>query len=381
MLNNMNEVARNLVEGSVWENKNGKIYTVIFVSNLSVSRKLADRFVPSVVFLNQENDIFTMDCETFLTRYHFLEVNDVVAQSVDRVYQANLGQEEDVASELINEAEETIDMASEVEEVEEQEADPTLAEKLIAPRYSIEFIGDYPDCQVLANDELQNAFAGYSSYLDSMGAIFHKLYFTPSVDIDSIKLASTFDPQLYGDEKNTYQYINVKTEDADYNINWDAFGAVNVELRDGKEFIVVVLMYSPEARNGVEPIFAQPCLEPSEEVIEGVEEQIEEGSTEVEQSVTMVDGEPVIILSENQVDEQPAIDVEQPSVEVPVVSLSQLGVHNHLVTTVEQITEGEEPQVVEHMEVVESGQPIMGEPVIDISTSEVEDLASSIIKE
>ena len=185
-MKNINEKAVHLVEGSVWQNKHGKTYTVLFVSNVTVNQKLVDRFIPSVTFINAEGAVFTLDCDSFLRAYQWVEDNDLMMNCIEQVYKCNAGElnetvddtdkfidelEQEVGTEEPEEAEE----AETAEQPVQEHQGPTLAEQLVKP-FIVDFVTEGQP--VLSKQELAQAFEGYSSYMDSRGVMFHKLMFS-----------------------------------------------------------------------------------------------------------------------------------------------------------------------------------------------------------
>lgn len=283
MKHNIDDLARYLVEGSIWQSRQGKTYTVLFVCNLAVGQKLRERFVPTVVFLNSENDVFSLDCETFLRMYSFVEVNEAMASNLDRIYLCNEGklevEESDVDSfidEIEAEQKPKVEPQPPVQPAEPVKSEPVKAESVevnlaeqIAKSYLIDFVPG-KGVQAIGRQDLINAFAGYQSYIDSQGGLFHKLYFSPSVNIIPYTLNRTFNPSVYGDEENSYELIHLNTGHSDFDIKWNAFGSVLTELVNGVEYFVVVLADMPEEGTQADPVVQESTEEPI------VEEQIEQ---------------------------------------------------------------------------------------------------------
>lgn len=298
MKHNIDDLARYLVEGSIWQSRQGKTYTVLFVCNLAVGQKLRERFVPTVVFLNSESDVFSLDCETFLRMYSFVEVNEAMASNLDRIYLCNEGklevEEPDVDSFIDEiEAEQKPEPAPVVqpqppvqqpapvktEPVKAESVEVNLAEQ-IAKSYLIDFVPG-KGVQAIGRQDLVNAFAGYQSYIDSQGGLFHKLYFTPSVNIIAYTLNRTFNPSVYGDEENSYELIHLNTGHSDFDIKWNAFGSVLTELVNGVEYFVVVLADMPEEETEAAP---EPVVEETAEQPR-VEPEIIDNPSEIESAL------------------------------------------------------------------------------------------------
>lgn len=380
MKHNIDDLARYLVEGSIWQSRQGKTYTVLFVCNLAVGQKLRERFVPTVVFLNSESDVFSLDCETFLRMYSFVEVNEAMASNLDRIYLCNEGklevEEPDVDSFIDEiEAEQKPEPApvvqpqppvqptpAKAEPVKAESVEVNLAEQ-IAKSYLIDFVPG-KGVQAIGRQDLVNAFAGYQSYIDSQGGLFHKLYFTPSVNIIAYTLNRTFNPSVYGDEENSYELIHLNTGHSDFDIKWNAFGSVLTELVNGVEYFVVVLADMPEEETEAvsEPVAEetteQPRVEPEiidnpseiesaladssdSDQVADVSEMLQEASTESAPEPEAVEAnQPTEV--EATVMEEPVTEpveqpsepvVEQPATEQPVnEQTEQPKVIAHLVT-------------------------------------------------
>ena len=239
-MKNINEKAVHLVEGSVWQNKHGKTYTVLFVSNVTVNQKLVDRFIPSVTFINAEGAVFTLDCDSFLRAYQWVEDNELMMNCIEQVYKCNAGElDDDVeADKFIDELEQEVgtdepeeaDEAQTVEQPVQEPQGPTLAEQLVKP-FIVDFVTEGQP--VLSKQELAQAFEGYSSYMDSHGVMFHKLVFNVRDNVIAYTLNQTFNPSVYKDEQNGYDLIHLNTGHVDFDIKWNAFGYVGAEAYRG----------------------------------------------------------------------------------------------------------------------------------------------------
>lgn len=365
-MKNINEKAVHLVEGSVWQNKHGKTYTVLFVSNVTVNQKLVDRFIPSVTFINAEGAVFTLDCDSFLRAYQWVEDNDLMMNCIEQVYKCNAGELDntvDDTDKFIDELEQEVGTEeSEQPEAEETEPaeqpvqehqGPTLAEQLVKP-FIVDFVTE--GNPALSKQELAQAFEGYSSYMDSRGVMFHKLMFSVRDNVIAYTLNQTFNPSVYKDEQNGYDSIHLNTGHVDFDIMWNAFGYVGAEVINGCEYLVVVLANEPQEMlesaeapevPEVQPeVHAESAEEPSE-----VEEQ-DDGS-----SIELVNVEPVEEPEETETaehEEAEPVHQEQPVEEPKIIA--------HLASPLDGI------QVI-HTEPAQQEQPV--EEPIEINVDDV----------
>lgn len=296
-MKNINEKAVHLVEGSVWQNKHGKTYTVLFVSNVTVNQKLVDRFIPSVTFINADGAVFTLDCDSFLRAYQWVEDNELMMNCIEQVYKCNAGEldeavddtdkfidelEQEVGTEEPEEAEET----ETAEQLVQEHQGPTLAEQLVKP-FIVDFVTEGQP--VLSKQELAQAFEGYSSYMDSRGVMFHKLMFSVRDNVIAYTLNQTFNPSVYKDEQNGYDLIHLNTGHVDFDIKWNAFGYVGAEVVNGCEYLVVVLANEPQ-----EMIDSVDMPEEVQaDTAEATEEPVEAEEQDDGSSVELVNVEPV----------------------------------------------------------------------------------------
>ena len=374
MKHNIDDLARYLVEGSIWQSRQGKTYTVLFVCNLAVGQKLRERFVPTVVFLNSESDVFSLDCETFLRMYSFVEVNEAMASNLDRIYLCNEGklevEEPDVDS-FIDEIEAeqkpepapVVQPQPPVQQAQPAKAEPAKAESVevnlaeqIAKSYLIDFVPG-KGVQAIGPQDLVNAFVGYQSYIDSQGGLFHKLYFTPSVNIIAYTLNRTFNPSVYGDEENSYELIHLNTGHSDFDIKWNAFGSVLTELVNGVEYFVVVLADMPEEATEAEPVTEEVTEQPR------VEPEIIDNPSEIESALAdSSDSDQVADVSEmpqeanaEPVTEHEMAETEQPT-EVEATTVTEQSIAEPVEQSTEQpaseqsvVEQTEQPKVIAHL--------------------------------
>ena len=366
-MKNINEKAAHLIEGSVWQNKHGKTYTVLLVSNVTVNAKLADRFIPSVTFINASGEVFTLDCDTFLRAYQWVEDNGLMMSCIEQVYKCNAGELETVDPDtFVDELEQEVGTDEpeepteqpEVEQPVEESPEPglTLAEQLVKP-FIVDFVTEGQP--VLSKKELSQAFEGYSSYMDSRGVVFHKLMFSVRDNVIAYTLNQTFNPSVYKDEQNGYDSIHLNTGHVDFDITWNAFGYVGAEVINGCEYLTVVLANEPqelfnEQDTGEEPVVEQPVEAEVEQEIEqpaecqaddeaDTEQSIEEP---IEESAEQDDGSTVELVNVEPVEEPLQ---EQPTEEQPVEEPKIIA---HLASPLDgiQVIHTEQPQVKQPVE-------------------------------
>lgn len=366
-MKNIDQKAAHLIEGSVWQNKHGKTYTVLFVSNVTVNRKLAERFIPSVTFINSDGAVFTLDCDSFLRAYHWVEDNSMMVTCIEQVYKCNAGELDYVdPNEFVNELEQEVGTEEpEVEDAQDSEQlndvveqqGPTLAEQLVKP-FIVDFVTE--GNPALSKQELAQAFEGYSSYMDSRGVMFHKLMFSVRDNVIAYTLNQTFNPSVYKDEQNGYDSIHLNTGHVDFDIMWNAFGYVGAEVINGCEYLVVVLANEPQEMLDTMTVEeVQPEEEQAQHEAPEVVQATENAPTEVVEPTVTVEAE------SEQPEEQPQEQVQEQVVEP---------------------TESDEPKVIAHLaspldgiQVIHSGvhvaqpeEPQEAEQPVEINVDDVQ---------
>lgn len=391
-MKNIDQKAAHLIEGSVWQNKHGKTYTVLFVSNVTVNRKLAERFIPSVTFINSDGAVFTLDCDSFLRAYHWVEDNSMMVTCIEQVYKCNAGELDYVdPNEFVNELEQEVGTEEpEVEDTHDSEQlndvveqqGPTLAEQLVKP-FIVDFVTE--GNPALGKQELAQAFEGYSSYMDSRGVMFHKLLFSVRDNVIAYTLNQTFNPSVYKDEQNGYDSIHLNTGHVDFDIMWNAFGYVGAEVINGCEYLVVVLANEPQ-----EMLDTMTVEEVQPEVVQATEN----APTEVVEPTVTVEAE------SEQPEEQPQEQVQEQVVE-PTES-DEPKVIAHLASPLDgiqvihsgvHVAQPEEPQEVEqpieiNVDDVQVERPKSADEqamdnyfsVVDITDSQVQQVADEVTK-
>lgn len=318
-MKNINEKAVHLVEGSVWQNKHGKAYTVLFVSNVTVNRKLAERFIPSVTFINAEGSVFTLDCDSFLRAYQWVENNGIMMTCIEQIYKCNAGEIDAVndTDSFIDELEQEVGTDEQepqepVEQPVQEHQGPTLAEQLVKP-FIVDFVTE--GAPVLSKQELSQAFEGYSSYMDSHGVMFHKLMFSVRDNVIAYTLNQTFNPSVYKDEQNGYDLIHLNTGHVDFDIKWNAFGYVGAEVVNGCEYLVVVLANEPQ-----EMLDQEVPVEETSDVVEAPTEQQETVKVE-ESDEQQDDGSSIELVNVETVEsEEQDSQAEQPTEEPKIIA-------------------------------------------------------------
>lgn len=401
-MKNIDQKAAHLIEGSVWQNKHGKTYTVLFVSNVTVNRKLAERFIPSVTFINSDGAVFTLDCDSFLRAYHWVEDNSMMVTCIEQVYKCNAGELDYVdPNEFVNELEQEVGTEEpEVEDAQDSEQlndvveqqGPTLAEQLVKP-FIVDFVTE--GNPALSKQELAQAFEGYSSYMDSRGVMFHKLMFSVRDNVIAYTLNQTFNPSVYKDEQNGYDSIHLNTGHVDFDIMWNAFGYVGAEVINGCEYLVVVLANEPQEMLDTMTVEeVQPEEEQAQHEAPEVVQATEDAPTEVVESTVTVEAE------SEQPEEQPQEQVQEQVVE-PTES-DEPKVIAHLASPLDgiqvihsgvHVAQPEEPQEVEqpieiNVDDVQVERPKSADEqamdnyfsVVDITDSQVQQVADEVTK-
>ena len=401
-MKNIDQKAAHLIEGSVWQNKHGKTYTVLFVSNVTVNRKLAERFIPSVTFINSDGAVFTLDCDSFLRAYHWVEDNSMMVTCIEQVYKCNAGELDYVdPNEFVNELEQEVGTEEpEVEDAQDSEQlndvveqqGPTLAEQLVKP-FIVDFVTE--GNPALSKQELAQAFEGYSSYMDSCGVMFHKLMFSVRDNVIAYTLNQTFNPSVYKDEQNGYDSIHLNTGHVDFDIMWNAFGYVGAEVINGCEYLVVVLANEPQEMLDTMTVEeVQPEEEQAQHEAPEVVQATENAPTEVVEPTVTVEAE------SEQPEEQPQEQVQEQVVE-PTES-DEPKVIAHLASPLDgiqvihsgvHVAQPEEPQEVEqpieiNVDDVQVERPKSADEqamdnyfsVVDITDSQVQQVADEVTK-
>ena len=80
-----------LVAGSQWKSRHGKVFTVIAISNATLPKRYAKLCPISVVYMDQEGQIFSIRADVFMQNYDYVQVDEVFGSFVDQVFAYNAG--------------------------------------------------------------------------------------------------------------------------------------------------------------------------------------------------------------------------------------------------------------------------------------------------
>lgn len=252
-----------LVPGAVWESARGNRYTVIGLSNITVemneraSVRQHELFPLSVVFLNEENDFFSCRADAFISAYEYVYLDTVVADYVKQLMLANNGELGPIKRAKIEKAQ---------KKPEKKVEGATLAEQMLGSKYTLEFVpmveGGRP---LLTSNTLADALTSYSVTLDSTGSRFYKLIFATSRLVNLDTLNTTFNPDVYGDEENTYQkFILVSDAGLKDEIEWNTFCGISLEIQQHESFLAVTLANVVETETEAEPQVEEEPLDINE---------------------------------------------------------------------------------------------------------------------
>lgn len=251
-MSNLEKKAQNLSPGSVWESLRGSRFTVIAVSNIAVatdenaSKRKRELFPLSVVFLNEENDVFSCNAESFLKAYEFVYQDDVVDSYISQVYAANIGELGPVDRKKI-EKEQKKSVAAKTED-----AEASLAQQMLGAKYSIKFVPTSEKSPILTSESLAQALTSYSVNLDSTGTRFYKFVFATNHVVNHSTLNATFNPEVYGDEENTYQKFMIESDlGVKDEIAWNTYCGLSLEIINQESFIALTLADIAEASEEV----------------------------------------------------------------------------------------------------------------------------------
>lgn len=147
-----------LVAGSQWKSRHGKVFTVVAISNATLPKRYAKLCPISVVYMDQEGQVFSIRADVFMQNYDYVRVDEVFGSFVDQVFAYNAGDlsaddlaanryaedflsdedevdvsEEPVAEEVQDEVEKPVEEPKAVEEPKVEKPRLTLAEQLVKP--------------------------------------------------------------------------------------------------------------------------------------------------------------------------------------------------------------------------------------------------------
>lgn len=292
-MSSIEKKAERLSPGSVWESVGGSRYTVLAITNLSIavdenaSARQKEIFPTSVVFLNEENEIFSCDAERFLRMYQWLYYDKLIDSCMSQVYAANLGELGPVDRKKIEIEQERASKQDKNEEV-------TLAEQMLGGKYTIQFIPVSEDSKPLVGSEaLSQSLASYSVTLDSTGAHFYKFLFAINPVMNSATLNQVFNPEVSG-EVDTYQKFIIESDfGIKDEIDWNTYCGLSLEVVNHESFLCLTLANIPEEEEEedegeeVNSTVVDAPEVSSEEVVQEIEEvPAEEENEDVAPAVT-----------------------------------------------------------------------------------------------
>ena len=254
-MSNLENKAQHLSPGSVWESFRGSRFTVLAVTNLTVatdenaSKRRPELFPLSVVLLNEENDIFSCNAESFLKAYDFVYNDEVVDNDMSQVYAANVGELGPVDRKKIKQEQKNQVSAK------NEETGTTLAQQMLGAKYGIKFIPTSEEVElVLTSEALAEALTSYSVSLDSTGNRFYKFVFATNNVVNHSTLNATFNPEVYGEEENTYQKFIIESDlGVKDEIAWNTYCGLSLEIINQESFIALILADLSEPEPQVEP--------------------------------------------------------------------------------------------------------------------------------
>lgn len=338
-MSNLENKAQHLSPGSVWESLRGSRFTVLAVTNLTVAtdenapKRRRELFPLSVVFLNEENDIFSCNAESFLKAYDWVYNDEVVDSYMSQVYAANVGELGPVDRKKIEKEQKKITAKTE-------EDGATLAQQMLGAKYIIKFIAATEDAKImLTSDALAEALTSYSVTLDSTGNRFYKFVFATNQIVNYSTLNATFNPEVYGEEENTYQKFTIESDlGLKDEIAWNTYCGLSLEVINKESFIALTLADLSDAEQGT--------VEPQEENPASLEDELSRLEAHVAETQNDVDSKEETSTAED-VESEEAVETVQPEVvqeelptEAPIEVVDEAAI---TVTPAEPST----PQVIE----------------------------------
>lgn len=335
-MSNLENKAQHLSPGSVWESLRGSRFTVLAVTNLTVAtddnapKRRRELFPLSVVFLNEENDIFSCNAESFLKAYDWVYNDEVVDSYMSQVYAANVGELGPVDRKKIEKEQKKITAKTE-------EEGATLAQQMLGAKYIIKFIAATEDAKImLTSDALAEALTSYSVTLDSTGNRFYKFVFATNQVVNHSTLNATFNPEVYGEEENTYQKFTIESDlGLKDEIAWNTYCGLSLEVINKESFIALTLADLSDAEQGT--------VEPQEENPASLEDELSRLEAHVAQTQNDVDSKEETSAAED-VEAEEAVQSEVVQEELPTEA--PIEVVDEAAITVTP-TEPSTPQVIE----------------------------------
>lgn len=233
-----------LVAGSQWKSRHGKVFTVIAISNATLPKRYAKLCPISVVYMDQEGQIFSIRADVFMQNYDYVQVDEVFGSFVDQVFAYNAGDlsADDLASNRYAEDflsdEDEVDVSEEpvAEEVqdEEPEVEKTVEEpKVEKPRLTLAEQLVKPSAQLFKEDgtpiPCDQYLFGYEYSASDLNAHSVKLIFAPWAPIN----CSDFE---HGKLKVNDDLNSISCEVRLGNVYYTGYDYVNGEVR----YVVIV---------------------------------------------------------------------------------------------------------------------------------------------
>lgn len=381
--------------GSVWESTRGSRYTVLAITNLAIasretsSPRQRELFPISVVFLNEDNEIFSCEVDRFLRMYDWVYNDDVIDTYISQVYAANAGELGPVDRKRIEkEQKEKAVMAADEESA-------TLAQQMLGGKYTIKFLPTTEDVKpLLSSEALAEALTSYSVNLDSTGARFYKFVFATNSVVDQRTISKTFNPEEYGDEENTYQKFTIESDiGVKDEIAWNTYCGISLEIINHESFIALTLADTVEGTQQEEPVQEENPVDIEDELAR-LQSHIEESKNGEEPSdKTTLEADTAADVVEADVVEQEPLPTEAP-IEVvatdnvqeaqPVVieaAGEDLNLDNNDLVVDQTSTESSAADVVEEVQedVVKASEEVTADPETPHTLSS--QLANTIAKQ
>ena len=236
-----------LVAGSQWKSRHGKVFTVVAISNATLPKRYAKLCPISVVYMDQEGQVFSIRADVFMQNYDYVRVDEVFGSFVDQVFAYNAGDlsaddlaanryaedflsdedevdvsEEPVAEEVQAEVEKPVEEPKAVEEPKVEKPRLTLAEQLVKP--SAQLFKE--DGTLIPCDQY---LFGYEYSASDLNARSVKLIFAPWAPIN----CSDFE---HGKLKVCDELNSISCEVQFGNVYYTGYDYVNGEVR----YVVIV---------------------------------------------------------------------------------------------------------------------------------------------
>lgn len=232
-----------LVAGSQWKSRHGKVFTVIAISNATLPKRYAKLCPISVVYMDQEGQVFSIRADVFMQNYDYVQVDEVFGSFVDQVFAYNAGDlsADDLASNRYAEdflsdedevyvSEEPVAEEVQAEKVEEKTVEEPKVEK---PRLTLAEQLVKPSAQLFKEDgtpiPCDQYLFGYEYSASDLNARSVKLIFAPWAPIN----CSDFE---HGKLKVNDDLNSISCEVQLGNVYYTGYDYVNGEVR----YVVIV---------------------------------------------------------------------------------------------------------------------------------------------